>query len=178
METYYLVPEREFKRISEKPVDFDATASKLMRKPFSNPAKQSEAYQKALSNYLTENKLDSKPVYTRTLPLVNTPPFEEVTIPTVEEEVPSRENTPEIPLFIRKRPILDTPEPSRAISPKNDTLLTPKTPVTLKKSKKLPPTSSQKKIKKSNKVIPQKTLMELRSAAQKQIIGSGRLTLW
>ena len=60
MDTYILMPEREFKKCQEKIPDFDDSVSAILKQPFTSQTKKAEALQNALGQYLSLNKTDDK----------------------------------------------------------------------------------------------------------------------
>jgi hypothetical protein len=157
METYFLVPERDIKKLEKNTTpDFDNTVSALLKKNFPNEDKKAEALRDALGDFQRRNDApDVKIVPTQ---IDQLPP----SLPQIKA---AEEILPVKPSKIVRKPRKHQPDPvvPDHITPDNSPVQSPKK--SAKKRSSRNPTS---------KLSPYNT----RKRSQTIQVGKGRLRLW
>ena len=170
METFVLVPERDFKRLQKTEPDFDENISALLSKKYSSAAAKAITIRDALTAFQNANlpkqnesaKPSSKDDYTET----DIPP---------RSQTLDREESVEIPITVMRR---KSPPKKLAVEKVTETITAVDTPK-LKRPEDIGlsprPTRPTSRRKDSLRLNPKKT--KPFTGGRKQI-GKGRLSLW
>jgi hypothetical protein len=184
METYVLVPEREFMRSDEVP-KFDKTITKIVQEPFRNPNDKADALSKALYQFIEKNNQKEDVGLEITEPRAYVAPRPPSPVRSVSPEsvfnnprqtTSKRKKHPDSAPAAGKDPALLRSRPSRSKTKKAGHPQSNKKSVP-RDSPELPEPAVHK-AKPREKPVYEKVIRNTRGNANANVMQSGGLSLW